>query len=542
MNTFRQQQTHIMIKHLRAHIVVAGLIVPALLLAACGSSNTAPSGLRVELPQAYRLQPATFATMLEKRVGRIAIMNEDGNVVVMDQTGGDVVPITRDAQAGTNTAAPSGAAVKPQSDLTTLYNMPVWSPDGRSLALVEITSKRPVVSATIELSPESVVIQRGPGSAVVERTEQGQQIQPVPPGTVVERHPDMVIIQRGRNTGDLVSSALYIAQADGKQPLKELYLSNNEEIPYLDWSPDGSTISFLTRNVKDELYAINLVDSSGASKPNALLTGTSLFWHWHPNGEFLLTKAGSAQSNGGDQLALLDPKTNATTPIGPENTPMPFLAPSFSPDGKYMALTELQGNEYHLMLADSQGKIIKSLSKFNGTISFAWASIGSKLAYVVRQSPQIPGGALRVVDATSGEDKLLTQSPVLAFFWSPDGTHIATFTSAAMNEIDPNFAGYNFVPPGASTILLLQTINISTKATRQLFYFEPTQAFRRLASEFDRYSRAVTIWSPDSRKLVFTLSYGNDTNSQDYVLESESSGSLAPRILANGALAFWSPK
>ena len=525
--------------------IIPSLILPALLLAACGGN--APATSRIELPQAYRLQSNQFSTMLEKRTGRIAITLEDGNVVVMDQTGGNIVPITRDAQAGKAAAgnAMSTNTTSAQSDVLTVYNMPVWSPDGQNLALVEITSKRPVMSSTIELSPESVTIQRGPGSAVVERTEQGQQVQPVAPGSVVERRPDMVIIQRGRNTGDLVSTALYVAQADGKRPLKELYLSNNEDIPYIDWSPDGSKISFLTHNVQDEQYAFNLVDSSGASKPNALLTGSSLFWHWHPDGEFLLTKAGLAQGNtssGSDQLALLDPKTNATTPIGSAAEPMPFLAPSFSPDGQFIAMTKRDGNSFKLILADNQGKEIKTLTQFNGTISFAWANTGSQLAYVVRQSSQIPGGALRVVNATTGEDKTLTQLPVMAFFWSPDGTHIATYTSATMNDIDPNFAGYNFAPPGAREVMLLQTIDVKTKNTRQLFYLEPTQAFRRLISEFDRYSRAVTIWSPDSRKLVFTLSYGSDTDSQDYVVESESSGSLVPRILTNGALAFWSPK
>ena len=520
----------------------AGILLPMLLLSACdsGNSNTSSNPVRVELPQAYRLQPNAFATMLEPRDGRIAIMQENGNVVVMDQTGGNIVPITRDAQTDDPNIPNTASSAK--SNVLTSYNLPVWSPDGKNLALVEITAKRPVMSTTIELSPESVTIQRGPGSAVVERTAQGQQIQRVPPGNVVEHRPDMVVIQRGRNTGELVSSVLYVTQADGKQPLRELYLSHDQEIPYLDWSPDGKQISFLTRNVQDEQYALNLVDSSGAGKPNTLLTGTSLFWHWHPNGEFVLTKAGSAQSTGGDQLALLDPKTNATTPIGPEAAPMPFLAPSFSSDGKYMALTEQTTDAFQLVLADGQGNPIKTLTSFTGTISFAWAATGSKLAYVVKQSSELPGGALRVIDAASGEDKVLTQLPVQAFFWSPDGTHIATFVSADVNDIDPNFAGYTIVPPNASNVMLLQTIDVSTKNTRQLFYFEPTQAFRRLTNEFDRYSRAVTIWSPDSHKLVFTLSYGNSTNSQDYVLESESSGSLSFRVLANGALAFWSPK
>jgi Tol biopolymer transport system component len=63
-----------------------------------------------------------------------------------------------------------------------------------------------------------------------------------------------------------------------------------------------------------------------------------------------------------------------------------------------------------------------------------------------------------------------------------------------------------------------------------------------VTTEFDRYARAVNIWSPDSSKLVFTVSYGNGTQSLDFVLETEASGSIDFRVLTFGSLAFWSPK
>ena len=132
--------------------------------------------------------------------------------------------------------------------------------------------------------------------------------------------------------------------------------------------------------------------------------------------------------------------------------------------------------------------------------------------------------------------------PVVAFFWSPDGSRIATFSRSSPTEIDPAFSGFNVTPPQPKGVLLLQTINVTNKAIRQLFYLEPTEAFRKMTAEFDRYARAGNIWSPDSGKLVFTVSYGNGTQSKDFVLETESSGSIDFRVLTNGALAFWSPK
>jgi hypothetical protein len=51
----------------------------------------------VELPQEFRLPQNEIVKIFERRVGRIAVMNQDGNILVMDQTGENVVQITRDA-------------------------------------------------------------------------------------------------------------------------------------------------------------------------------------------------------------------------------------------------------------------------------------------------------------------------------------------------------------------------------------------------------------------------------------------------------------
>ncbi|NJM40261.1 MAG: hypothetical protein HC853_05605 [Anaerolineae bacterium] len=134
-----------------------------LVLAACTTGQRP----RVELPQSYRLQQNDIATALEKRVGRIAVMLEDGNISVMDQTGGNVVPITRDASRMLADAPGSNGVF-------TLYTLPVWSPDGQHLALVEVTARRSNMTTTIELSPESVTIERGPSSGVVEQGPDGE--------------------------------------------------------------------------------------------------------------------------------------------------------------------------------------------------------------------------------------------------------------------------------------------------------------------------------------------------------------------------------
>jgi len=81
---------------MRAHFPVAPLFAVSILLAACATQPTT-SQTRVELPQQLRLGQNPLATMLERRSGRIAVIDATGNVLVMDQTGGDIRRLTVDA-------------------------------------------------------------------------------------------------------------------------------------------------------------------------------------------------------------------------------------------------------------------------------------------------------------------------------------------------------------------------------------------------------------------------------------------------------------
>jgi len=177
-----------------------------------------------------------------------------------------------------------------------------------------------------------------------------------------------------------------------------------------------------------------------------------------------------------------------------------------------------------------------------GAVSFAWSPKGAQAAYITRQSASQAGGLLRLVDVNTGEDKALSAQPVVGFFWSPDGSRIAAFSPMQPSEITPDLPGIDYTSAQPEYALMLQTIDVSTRNARQLAYFEPTDQFRALITQFDRFSRSANIWSPDSSKLVFPLQITTSRGTVDVIFETEATGSITPRFIGRGTLAFWSPR
>lgn len=502
------------------------------LLSACAPASTIDKP-RVELPQNIRLPENDLVKMFEPRVGRIAIAGEDGNVLIMDQTGGSTVQITKD---GNRAASSSGNSA---SNIVNGYSLPVFSPNGQQLALVELTAQTTQVSSTIEVKPDAVIIQRGENSGVVVDGPSGQVVVTAEPGMRVEREPSRVIIERGDGGSQLVSSALYLAAADGKRPLREIYNSEEHTLSYLDWAPDNSKLAFLATNVQSQQAEMKLIEAKDGSRAKTIFEGYDVAWNWHPDSASIVAHVSASSS--ASRLNTFDIAGDKAARIaGADN--LVFSAPQFSPDGGYMLLTESAGSKHTLVLADRAGNKVKNLVEFEGdSIAFAWSPRGAKVAYIVR-NPGQPGSPLTVLDVNSGDKRVVTNNPVVTFFWAPDGERIAAFSLANRTDIPQNFAGFTVVPDLSVPLMLLETIDPATSNARPLFYFAPTNAFLRLAAEFDRYSRAVNIWSPDSRKLVLTLMFGDTSGTRDYVIETQASGNLYPRVIGNGGLAFWSPK
>lgn len=525
--------------HLRLTKAAVAALISAT-LAACAASTDAPRP-RVELPQQLRLPPAdtSLLSIFERRVGKIAIVDEDGSLRITDQLGRE-----------SNVLAP--IRERSSKDTESRYVTLAWSPDGTQLAVAQHTRKDKTANAIVELNPASVTIRRSSRSVTLLESEDGetQSLGAEGGSTYTERNPSVVIIQRSQSAESLIASAVYVVPLNQAMPIREVFYSSYEEVQMLDWSPNGQWIAVMTKDFGEDVTRLYLVEPRDGVQPKFIFEGQDVNWQWHPNGDKLLLRQSPSLTQP-PRVVLYDARQGTSTTITPRGGDARLAMPSFSPSGEFMLITararpeaqQQRDTRYQLLLADYNGNPVKPLTEFAGQIYFSWSPKGNQIAYFV-ESPSSNGGLLQVIDLPDGRPRLISERAVRAFFWSPDGERIAALSSLTPDEMNPNFLGYDLTPPiSGAPIYLLETINPADGSTRELFYFMPSRSFGELIQNFNHRMHNATIWSPDGRKLVFTLAYGeSQARLRDFVIESESSGSLVPRVLGHGSLAIWSPK
>ncbi len=190
------------------------------------------------------------------------------------------------------------------------------------------------------------------------------------------------------------------------------------------------------------------------------------------------------------------------------------FSPTWSPDGRRIAFAA----DGDIFVVDADGSNERQLTKKKGfnqdSSQPVWAPDGKRLAYVC--GPML-GADLYVMDADGSNAKNLTndkdndRSPV----WSPDGTRIAYVTQPA-KEMPGGGTDYNTYD--------LSAINADGSGRRKLTDGE--------AKEKD------PVWSPDSRRLVFTTQgvvskQGNVTQLANPDLWIMNADGSAPKNLTN---------
>ncbi|MDE0447453.1 MAG: hypothetical protein OXH96_12340 [Spirochaetaceae bacterium] len=412
---------------------------------------------------------------LQRKAGRIGFIGIDGNIRSVDQTGARNTPLTEDA--GANRAARTVVA----------YSQPTWSPDGRSLAFAR--------------------------TAIT-----------------------------GRRT---LSSSIWVS-GDGEPP-REVSRSDRLRPIYLYWSPDSEKLTMLSQPIGSAQLELGVIEVAD-NRYRPLDQGQPYYWSWMPDSSALITHVG------GD-IRFNDAARLSRVPLDPSGVksdfnipPAGFQAPAVSPDGRYLAYVTAAGSGAGsgsgggstLVLRELQGPDEHLLADVPGFAYLAFAPSGSRIAVMTSARPgPSADGQLTIFD-TGSDDKLeLPHDDVIAFFWAPNGRRVAYLVPAraadeAGLEIDPLFAREQ-----GRFYAELRVVNVRRGNSWRVTQFPLSPRFvREQLPYFDQYLRSTSVWSPDSRTLIYPALTEAGTPG---IFVSPANGTLRPRLVAEGDFAHWSP-
>ncbi|MCA9916433.1 MAG: PD40 domain-containing protein [Anaerolineales bacterium] len=318
-----------------------------------------------------------------------------------------------------------------------------------------------------------------------------------------------------------------------------LYEDGDQGPFYLYWSPDSRQVSFLASH--PDGMALHVAQADGSAESRLLTTGGPLYWQWRSDSQQLFIHSGFSGEE--SRLELMSPDGK-----GVEDaiaSPGFFQVPGISADGRYLAYAEEMTGNSNLVIVDTQSDAELS-ERHAGLVALAWSPTENHLAFTNGTEPNRASfvGPLRLLDAATGETRLISSEPIIAFFWSPDGRYLAAFSLLGNGEGDINAQAEpknDVSKPGLQRNfpqLRLLVYDVVADEGRWLFNFTPTLTFAtQFLPFFDQYALSHRLWSPDSSRLVLPMVA--DGRNQIFVINIVTGQKL---YLADGQMPFWSPR
>lgn len=325
-----------------------------------------------------------------------------------------------------------------------------------------------------------------------------------------------------------VESTLVIAPRDGGLPLR----TRTESAPfYLSWSPDGGSVAYLASaqvpsgdgRLRPSM-ALGLVRVAEPYRPRQVASGSPFYFAWAPDSSRLLL-----HTNGG-RLHLHDVAASSDQPeLG---TPGSFNAPGWERAGNRLVYALADGDAQRLVVAAPGAGAPRELLRHHGPSAFV---VNPRLPQVAVSAGARPG-PLAVADYSGAQVRLtgVTDLPVIAFFWSPDGRQLLFL---APDAADPTPRVRN-IQLSAPVPYLRWWVWQHGREPRALGKFLPHPVFAgQYLQFFDQYAQSMTLWSPDSTRFCYA---GRDDQGQEGVFVQPLDG--APKRIAAGAYAAWAPQ
>lgn len=330
---------------------------------------------------------------------------------------------------------------------------------------------------------------------------------------------------------------------DGVTSGEPYYSLDGARHVYAYWSPqtcitdDCVDLAVLIQQFSRSRLGVELLNSHDPEMERQDLgEGTPFYYSWSPAGDSLLIHRNNR---------LLQYYSVQSTDVDTafEGDLGSFLSPSWSPvDDRILFATRADEMTRITVIDDEQQRDL--VDGIQGIVSFSWSPDGEYIAYRVANRDAI--SAVYVVDAETGDTIARSNvSGIISFFWSPDSEKIAYITlSNPPGTFDINNETVGHVTYLTQLVdgFAWNILNIEDSSNLLSASFIPTISMQYLLTNFDQFAQSHSIWSPDSRYLVYSERGGSDgRESLVSILDTKNINDL-PVNIARGGFAIWSYK